>query len=444
MMKMMLLALATLASVQTAEAKPDVLLVVWDATRPDHLTPYGHIRDTTPNLARLASKGTVFTNATSAAPWTMPSVAAMFSGLFAHNHGVDYAAKDFTLQMPAEVTTLAEAMKSAGYKTALYSAQGIYMKEDGFQQGFDVAKKTPHHKIGPSALTFLDEAGDDPAFIVMYYLDPHAPYEPGGHDLWKQEGDPVVNIRGCPREVDPSKFPPGAVGHCDVNNGQVSLDDAQWDRLQRLYDGELHRNDAWLGEVVEGLQSRGILEETALVFTSDHGEAFNEHERERTWHRLPYDTILHVPMIAYLPGRFPVAKVDTAVRTVDILPTLTAIAGATLPYTPNGIDLLEATKAGAADRVAVGASHFVGAPAFFRDGTHKLMFSRIGAAQVEVYNVKSDPMERKNLAGDGALVKRLMAAREEFIAGTTITLGTSQQKATDAELEHLRALGYVD
>lgn len=439
----LLTALALAPVAHAGDPPPDILLVVWDATRPDHLSPYGYARPTTPNLDRIASKGTVFEHAYAGAPWTMPSVASLFTGLFSHNHKVDFEAEGFSLSLDDDLTTMAEMLSGAGYATGLFTAQGIYTKEAGFLQGFDTHARVLEPEIGDRALRFLDQAGDRPAFIVLYYLDPHAPYEPKpAHDLWSDKSFEPVNIRGCPKEVDPSKFPPGSVGHCEVNAGSKTLSPAQWQHLQDLYDGELHQNDAFLGQVLDGLEKRGTLDRTAILFTSDHGEAFDDHPSERSWHRLPYDHILHVPLVAYLPGTFPAKKVSTQVRTVDVFPTVAEVAGAKDAPTVNGESLVGLAKKGKGpDRPAVGTSHFVGAPAYYRTPDLKLIRFR-KPESAEVYDLKADPQERNDLSatkGDAA-VKTWM----DFLEATTLSVNGDDEAASQEELERLRALGYVD
>lgn len=428
-----------------AQNKPDIVMVVWDATRPDHLSPYGYARDTTPNLNRLAREGMVFEQAFTGAPWTVPSIASLFTGMFTHNHQVDYEPENFTLTLPSDALTMAEVMKGAGYRTALYTAQGIYYQQDGFLQGFDEHRKLIEPKIPQAGLDFIQASGDTPAFVILYFLDPHAPYEPRPeHDLWTDHSLPAVNIRGCPAKVEPGDFPEGWVGHCDVNSGDVTLTDTQWDQLRAQYDGELHQNDALLGDLLTGLERQGSLSNTAILFTSDHAEAFNEHDRERTWHRLPYDTILHIPLILWKPGTVPAARVKSTVRSVDVLPTLAELAGTQVARTINGESLLPLARGGA-NRPAIGTSHFVGAPAFYRGERYKLFFSRTGPSWTELYDLQADPGEQNNLAGNSTILSAVRARMDALITETTIRVDDAgNQEATQEELERLRALGYVD
>lgn len=443
------LLLCALAAPELALAadKPHVIVVVWDATRPDHLTPYGYARQTTPNLSKLAAESLLFEQALSAAPWTLPSVASLFTGMFNHNHGVDVQAVDFSLTLSADVNTLAEVLKGGGYRTALWSSQPIYMKQDGFLQGFDqhaTHREVPVGQFHDTALSFIDASGGAPTFTMLYYLDPHAPYEARPeHDLWVDKAAPPVNIRGCPKDVDPSKFPPGSVGHCDVNQGTINLSDAQMQQLRDRYDGELHQNDALLGALIDGLRQRKLLENTVIVFTSDHGEAFGEHADEKVWHRLPYDSVLRVPLIVHLPG-VKARKVSTAVRSVDVLPTIVQAAGLKLPTPVNGLPLQELATKNGADRPLLGASHFAGAPSYLRADGYKLMTSREGQPWVHLFDLKADPGEQNDLAASQPeLVKRMIARRAELLQQTTLGAG-SGRNASQEELERLRALGYAD
>jgi arylsulfatase A-like enzyme len=439
------LLLAT-SSAEAAQTKPDIFLVVWDTTRPDHLSPYGYAKDTTPNLKKFSEKATIFDNAFAAGAWTVPSVASLFTGMFTHNHTVDYAAKEFAVDIPAEATTLAEHLKAGGYKTAIYTAQGIYYKNAGFIQGFDTAEKVSEAKIHDKALAFVDDAGDTPTFVVMYYLNPHAPYEPeAAHNLFTDPNGPKVNIRGCGKD-DEREWPEGYQGHCDVNQGKVTLDPKQWEQLRGLYDGEIHHNDALFGQFVGGLSERKILDESMVVVTADHGEGFDEHPRQRTWHSLPYDTILRIPLIVRHPKSMPAKHVPQLVRNPDIFPTIAEAAGLPVTWPINGLSLapLAANASAPDDRILVGTSHWVDAPQFFRSAAYKYIVGR-NKPSVELFDVAKDPGETRNLASEmPRLVEALQQKLTKFIEESTVPLAKPAAGATDEELQRLRELGYVE
>jgi arylsulfatase A-like enzyme len=434
-----------LTSVAVARDKPDVIVVVWDTTRADHLTPYGYSRDTTPNLNKIAERGVVYERAYAVAPWTMPSVASIFTGLFTHNHQVDWDAKDWSLNLPESATTLGEVMKAAGYETHFLTRHAFHQHNQGFTQGFDHFESVWPGSFTQRVEAALDAAGDTPVFMLLYHLDPHSPYRPSEeHRQWATPGM-ELNIVGCGKERDASQDAPGSVGWCEVHRGRVELTDAQFKHLEGLYDGELRGNDVWLGNLWEMLERRGTRDETAIFFTSDHGEGFNDHPRAKVWHLHGYDSNLHVPLIAYYPPKLQPGRVSTAVRTIDLLPTVAEVAGIELTHPINGESLLPLSRSGGDDRVLTGTSHYDGAPMFYRDGKYKLMFSRAGKRWVEVYDLEADPGEHHDLApANPSLVAQIRAKMDAFVLNTRIELVDAGKKAGQEESEMLKSLGYTD
>ncbi len=438
------LGLATgLAASPAAHAgdKTNVILIMWDAARPDHMTNYGYERDTTPVMKKFFDQGAVYEHAQSTAPWTVPSMAGVFTGLYSHNHKCDYATEGSTLDLTTDAHTMAEAMKDAGYATGLFSAQGIYMKQEGFKQGFDRAEFLGSRKLVSTALEFVDANKDKPIFEVVYWFDPHAPYEPPpAHNLWNDASvEQPLNIHSSKTEK------PGFHKHGQLNSGKDSLTDAQYQQLRNLYDGEIHANDAEFGRLISELAKRGLTtENTLFIFSADHGEGFNEHPRQRVWHDIPYETVLDVPLMMRGPGVKAGTRVKTNVRTIDIYPTVLEATGATSKHKLNGESLfpLLATP-NAPNRVNLGTSHFVGAVAFVRDDQHKLIFSRRGGKPTEVY-ATSDHAEQTNLASDAALVASLKKKREQLIESTKIDIKeTGTSAMSDEEIQALCSFGYI-
>lgn len=430
---------------QAEQTQPDIILMVWDTTRADHLTPYGYRRNTTPNLDAIAKQGVVFERAYAVAPWTMPSVASMFTGLFTHNHQVDYGVQDWSLTLPSSATTLAEVMKEAGYVTHFYTQHAFHTHEQGYTQGFDHFDAGYPGTFAHRTKKALQAAGDQPAFILLYHLDPHSPYQPHeGHTQWA-DPDITLNIRGCGGERDLSKYPEGSIGWCEVHKGERDLTEAEFAHLEGLYDGELQHNDAWLGELWTMLEEQGERDNLAFFFTSDHGEGFNDHPRAKVWHLHGYDSNLHVPLIGWYPDKLKPRRVKTGVRTIDLFPTLADIAGAEVDHAINGESLMPLLTAEASDRPFTGTSHFDGAPAFYRDGRYKLMYSRKGKPWVELYDTVADPGEKNDLAPSRPdLVEKIKAKMKAFVTETTITLEDAGEKSRDDEAEMLKALGYTE
>ncbi len=297
-----LLALLLAPSASAEGADKDVLMVVWDTTRADHLSLYGYDRPTTPNLERVSEGAAVFEQAVPGGHWTAPSAASLFTGLFAHNHQVDFHPDkaERSLDLPEEAVTLAEAMKARGYRTAMLTNKKLVYENESFAQGFDEWRWVGAEQIDDEALAWMDGGGEAPWFVLTWYAGPHAPYDTGGHDEWLDPAGPEINIRSCD---EGREWPEGWICWQEIDRSQRTLSEAEWADLRARYDGAIAWHDTMLGDLWAGLEARGIADEIVFAFTSDHGEAFNDHEHEKTWHLRPYENNQRVPLVVRTAAR---------------------------------------------------------------------------------------------------------------------------------------------
>lgn len=430
-------------AVSWAGEKKDIYLVVWDTTRSDHLTPYGYFRDTTPNLNKIAENAVVFTDAHASGGWTPPSVASLFTGLLSRNHQVDYAPTKERMDIPSEVNTLAEVLRDDGYYTALFTAQSVFYKE-GYLQGF-----MEHEKLGSGQFQnripkVVEKAGDKPIFMVLYWLNPHAPYNPPKiHDLYTDPNGPQVNL--MVKKED--KKLPGDYAHPEINSGKVVLDEAQWKQLKARYDGELHSNDQRMQNGIEKFKELRSFDDAVFVMTSDHGEMFNERSQMRVWHGWPTHENQRVPLIIRAPGQKGKVTVDSQVRGIDVFPTVLELAGVSYDGPLNGESLVPLMNgAKGADRPNLGASHYSAGLMFYRNGKYNFITSRLKPENTYLYDLTVDPKETENLAKTSPeLVAKVKAEMEAFIESSTLDLGISgESKVSSEEEEQLRALGYIE
>jgi|GEM_PF-2257417 len=430
------------------DTRPDVLMMVWDTTRMDHLSLYGHTRPTTPNLDRIAQDAVVFTDAQTSGYWTVPAAASLLTGLFPHNHGVDfepYRTPDYSIELPSEAVTLAEMFNAAGYRTGMLNASRIITDNPSFAQGFEVFEFIGEGRLAQRALEYVQEDDDRPWLLVMWYLTPHAPYTPEAPwDRWVRDDVGPVNIRGCNKSVE---APEGHVNQCDVNSGKVVLDADQWDQLERMYDGEILRNDHHLGAFWTKLEQGGHTDNLVFAFTSDHGEAFNDHDNARAWHNFPYDNNQSVPLVLRYPDKLPAARVDTAVRTMDLYATLAELAQITPPTVVNAQSLLPVARGtDTTDRPNTGGNH--GGMRYYYDGQHKLVYVRRSPTTPDrlgwLFDQHTDPREANNLAkAQPALGEKVHQAAKRFIEQTSIEVGQGSG-IDDAQVQLLREMGYLE
>lgn len=267
-----------------AEPPVNVLLIMVDTLRADHVGTYGHERDTTPHVDRFAEKATVFETTYSHSPWTMPSVASIFTSLPPRDHGV----ANWRQPLPTKFTTLAEHFQEHGFHTEAYVSHVIFDPEYNFNQGFEVydysvldigfpAEISTARELTDLFLQSLEEGVEEPFFAWLHYFDPHNEY----------------------------------LLHEEFNFGRRSIE---------RYDSEIRYTDEQIGRVFEALTERELWDDTIVVFIADHGEEFLEHGNTRHTIQL-YDEVIRIPMIVYVPGYQP-RRISSIVRESDLAPTL--------------------------------------------------------------------------------------------------------------------------
>jgi len=295
----------------------NIILIVIDALRADHLGCYGYPLKTSPNLDALAREGVRFDECYTPVSWTKPSVASLMTSLYPGEHG---AVRGGDI-LPGEVVTLAELFREEGWNTAGFVTNPHLKSDFNYNQGFDLfddsltrdkifeiaIRELPFYFVirSLSGKTFdltdrdradllnrkvfswleLNQEGN--FFAYLHYMDPHAPYDPPGEY----------------RQIFPA------------------LPDDDTSRALSLYDGEIRFADNAVGELIEHLKVLGIYDRTAIIVTSDHGEAFGEHGDFGHGHTI-YQDQLHVPLIISYPSSPSGIVVSSPVSTLDILPTL--------------------------------------------------------------------------------------------------------------------------
>lgn len=303
----------------------NVVIVVLDALRADHLGCYGYARDTSPFIDSLAAQGVVFERAYSNSTFTGESVAALMSGVppSASPTGAGwYAVPD-----PGR-PTMAATMAEAGYATAFFSDSPIFTNE-AFGAGFDEFERLNlgwgnsgmGAKVTARALEFVDTQGEKPFLLHLHYFDPHTPYNPPeslykrfAPEVFPEPLDVINYVRPNIKELVASGFGPG---------------DPRFEDMVIRYDAEIALSDQSVQTLVEGLATRGLMDRTLVMVTSDHGEEFLEHGFvEHAW--TVYPESIHIPLIVSAPATLPAQRVATPVSLVDVFPTLLELLD--IPY----------------------------------------------------------------------------------------------------------------
>jgi arylsulfatase A-like enzyme len=322
------------------DPRPDIVLVVIDTLRADHLSAYGYRRPTSPRLDRLAGQGTLFLRSLSAATWTLPSTASLLTGLPPDRHGARTG--DDTLGETA--VTLAEELRDLGYRTAAITDGGFVDPQWGFGQGFDRYETTERRDRGQqrvrqgaaAALRFLEENRHAPFFLLLHTYEPHQPYfnregfgDPFLAEIGKEQGS-AANLPHLDGGAElASARAGGEPGEAVEVGPDVRLDGLGLARAVALYDGEIRRVDHYFGQVLDRLESRSG--RTAVLVTSDHGEEFQEHGGLDHFAGKLFEENVRVPLILRAPQASNTAagrRIAAPVSGIDVMPTLLALAGA--------------------------------------------------------------------------------------------------------------------
>ena len=393
----------------STERDMNIVLIVIDTLRADHLGSYGYALETTPFLDSLAAGAVRFERCHAAASWTKPSVASILTSLYPGTHGANH----FQRRLPTEARTLAELLGEAGFLTYAYVTNANLKAIFDFDQGFDffddhllrdrlylaAVRELPLVSNGLRGLTglrfnyrdrdsvavanarilpWLERYKDQNFFMYLHYMEPHTPYS-------------------APASYA-ARFARGT---------------SQIDQALAGYDGDIRYLDDHLAPLFARFEELGIYDKTLFVITSDHGEAFGEHGsfgHDRT----VYQEQLHVPLIVAYEGNLPSGVVvDTPVRSIDIAPTLLDFAGAAVPDRMEGASLRGLMTG--EERPGSGADIFVDhysaknlgrLNGVIRAGRWKYILTvkselrdidRLG--REELYDLEADPAETTNLVG---------------------------------------------
>jgi arylsulfatase A-like enzyme len=461
-------------------APPNLLLISIDTLRADHLGCYGYRRDTSPRLDALAAESVRFTAAYAPAPWTLPSHASILTGMHPYELGFDNQWRT----LPEETPVIAEPLARVGYRTAAFvdsQKNGFVGAGRGFGRGFDLYQHAPHRQGGSrfdmaatadAAIAWLDRQDRErPFFLFLHTKSVHA----------VPDGEACLDPRCFPYDKpEPYRFrylssaeasaewtsPEDGSGQAYLwsQNAKIlrgELDPAAYpgeriEVLKALYDAGIYYVDEHLGRLFDHLRQRGLDASTAIVLTSDHGEAFLDHSL--FMHQEVYDSLLRVPLIVRLPATIGAdggRVVERQVTLADIAPTLLRLAGARIPEALTGRPLpltaaAAETPAEARDLFAyyLFPGKFTYQAFALRRGDLKLVVHNIDAPdrfRYEVYDTRLDPRELHPLAAterQGELRQALgrYLRQEPRAQGRELRSPASSGPTHDI----LRSLGYIE
>jgi arylsulfatase A-like enzyme len=406
---------ADLARLPEAPKSPNVIVIILDALRADHLSSLGYFRKTTPNLDRLASQGVSFQYAISASTWSQPSHASLLTGAFPFEH------KSEGYYFESSLPTMAEVFQRHGYRTGAVSANSVFFcRRVGFGRGFisfddhtwsvpDMASRTLFGRKLETLLlprlgipnrvgrrwapdvnrAVLDWIGDDtqrPFLLFLNYIDVHEPFAP------------PQPYRGKFSDIPD----PGGYVNWWFRGNRPNLTAEQLRREVEAHDGALAYLDESIGKLIDDLQKRGVAKNTIVVITADHGQPLGDHGYYLHGYA-PYMPLIRVPLIVLYPGHVPAGvSIARPVSNVAIAATTLDLAGLRPEPSFSAESLVALWKN--SERTADWPLPLSEKGIFSDDTPVKSIvgpqwhYMENAKGQIELYDIVADPKELTNLA----------------------------------------------
>ena len=492
-------------NINAPAGKPNIILITLDTVRADHVSSYGYTRETTPNLDSFSQEGVLYKHAYATASWTLPSHASLFTGMYPNKHGAHYNSnvvfqyfdktqrgEKFALEQlfknafaffKEENHTLAEILSERGYRTAgviggimcsalwgtgqgfayynekisnivhdikiflIYQTVRLVLPLDDFlcQYGYHVKRLAS--RVNEAAFQWLEKNYDQPFFLFLNYFDAHDPYlPPPPYDKYFGEIDKSI-LRKYNPEGGPSYITSERTLSQLVIDGHKRLSPEEKNLFISLYDGEIRYLDDCLNALFEKLKALKIYDNSLIIVTSDHGEAFGEHNK--MYHSITlYEEVLRVPLIVKYPYSSRRGVVEKKVSLVDIFPTVLTLLGYPLPAGIDGEPIDDSDHPIIAEvytdlNVAMSTSR-----RYLRDlkavyqGKDKYIWASNGLN--ELYDLEKDPGEEGNLIEKFPERAEVM---QKTLSQCLVTVEPPVKneaiKINKSTEEKLRALGYV-
>jgi arylsulfatase A-like enzyme len=466
-----------------APNRPNVILVTLDTVRADHLSLYGYERDTSPNLKRFSEQATLYTRAIATSDMTLPSHASIFTGLYAKKHRAHFDPPRLLLGRPLKdrFHTIAESLSENGYTAmGVVANHGFLSRQFGFHQGFEYYdQRVPvpflgftkayyirqgirnilirffplryfepvyrnAEKINEQVFSLLyrvRQKENRPIFLFVNYMDTHWPYIPP---------DPFDKLY-------PGKIERYTSAHYVSMQSQVLKLDRKVTQKERShlvsqYDGEIVYLDAQLGNLFKKIKDLGLYDNSIIIITSDHGEAFGE--RGFVGHvNSVYQDQIWVPLIIKYPKISRKAVVHDLVSLIDLMPTVLDVLNFPIPSNIDGISLLKQSKDKSRPIIAEsypGDLRWNLHPRFERtecaifSEPYKFITSTSGKR--ELYNLSKDPTEKEDLSvSDREISRKLEAEMNQWVNSAEFadTEAASAPKFDTDTINRLKSLGYL-
>jgi arylsulfatase A-like enzyme len=454
---------------------PNVVIILVDALRPDHMSCYGYFRETCPSIDDIASEGVLFTNAFAQSGHTYESVPSILSSLYPSTHNMN----NFYSALPKGCNTIFKIAKENGLATSIFSESVILSSPYGWDQshGIDV-NSSFYPKQGISILSyvfnylgiarkifniipvgknqstqvaettdiatrfanFLDSIDDKSFISYIHLMNVHAPYDPEGRykNYFGKSLDKQKRIQAILLERGFYPFIDGD----EVSNEQLS------DIVNRYDEEILNSDQEEIAKIVNVLNSKKLLDKTLIIITSDHGEQFYEHNQWRHSNTMFYD-LIRVPLIMKLPGyELDNMIVNEVVELVDIVPTILDMWDVRKPPYMEGKTLLPLIdKDEWTPKFAFSELNLKGKSclSLVKNNYHLIQIKFGFKEALLLYDIKNDPTESKNIIEEKTQIAQEMLEKLQELQKISREKSiVAKQIKSDKDIEeHLRSLGYI-
>ncbi|HEY3298298.1 MAG TPA: sulfatase [Armatimonadota bacterium] len=420
-------------NVASVKKKPNIIFIMVDTLRADHLRCYGYSRNTSPNIDQFAKEGMRFERAIAQAPWTSASVSSFMSSRYLR---IRY--KYGPQGIPDDVVLLPQALRDNGYTTAASISNPLAGRMAGLDRGYDLFYQANEdisnyskrsEGVLSSAAKQLDKIGNGRFFLFVLFMDPHGPY------MWRENHQFDPEYKG---KLGKQPF---------LADGSMSAEDHRY--VVSLYDSGIAAADDYVGELIGYLKKKKLYDDTLIVFLSDHGEELNEHD---VWgHGLHlYDESISVPFIVKMPEQKQGQVVKGTFSLIDLFPSVMdyigcdvksyGLQGTSVPF--SGLKHMRETEIYSSTLFKDVNSESL------RSSTRKYI-KEIDRGNLEQYfDLSNDPLEMHNLAlrcrpSDILQQRRSMSQKDEAIDAALASAVSTSHRLSSKDTTALRSLGYL-
>jgi arylsulfatase A-like enzyme len=441
---------AAVARIGGVRAK-NVVLVMIDTLRADHVPPYGRTRVQAPVLQLAAERGALFERFSAVEDWTKPSCATMLTGLYPNTHKTQTDA----VALPNSVRMISEELREHGVKTAAFIANGYVSDKFGFKRGWDhyvnyirEGKRTEAENVLGEAAAWIEANRGDRFYAYVHTIDPHVPYWPPAEYLqlyWQGPYDGPIDGRQTHLQVE------------KIKKGQMQVDERDKEYIRALHDGEISYHDAHLGSFFRRLDELGLMEDTLVIVVSDHGEEFWDRGSIGHGHSI-FQELVHVPFLMMWKGVIPPGRrIPDNHDHAAIVPTVFDAMGVPTPDYCEARSLLPRAIGRQEAGPHAGFSTHQGERMAVWSGSRKLQMNGLG--RTALFDLAEDPGSERDIDDDHPLAVRYMrtllgqfmgAPDKRDWQGAALgrrNVAEAQAEAVemdDATRRQLCALGYLD